>query len=265
MSSFLQKNSSPGEANHPGRKIIGLVAVVIALVSTSCGVGGPAPASMRTERKLYEWHDDGGPGKVSIHISLTDQIAEFKRGGRPIGWSYVATGREGYGTAAGSYRITEKIVDKYSNRYGWIEDEFGNVIDDDASPGDRVPKGARYVAAPMPYWMRITSYGIGMHGGVIPQPGKPASHGCIRLPKEFAPVLFNSVVVGTPVTITRQPSRYGPMNEGAVVPEFVGNSRGAESRPRSGPENRRLLPLRAERVGAFFGAYPEWGNEPQPE
>ena len=107
---------------------------------------------------------------------------------------------------AGSYRISEKIEDKYSNRYGWIEDEFGNVTDNDAKPSDRVPAGMIYVPAPMPYWMRLTSYGIGMHGGLIPEPGKPASHGCIRMPKEFVPNVYNAVNVGTPVTITYAPS-----------------------------------------------------------
>jgi lipoprotein-anchoring transpeptidase ErfK/SrfK len=53
----------------------------------------------------------------------------------------------------------------------------------------------------MPFWMRLTSTGIGMHAGVIPKPGEAASHGCIRLPKELAPVLFNVVDVGTTVTI----------------------------------------------------------------
>jgi lipoprotein-anchoring transpeptidase ErfK/SrfK len=54
----------------------------------------------------------------------------------------------------------------------------------------------------MPYWMRLTSYGIGMHAGVIPKPGEAASHGCIRLPKPLAPILFEVVKEGTPVTIT---------------------------------------------------------------
>ena len=83
-------------------------------------------------RVLYKWYDDGGEGKVTIRISLTDQIAEFKRGDRDIGWCYVATGKEGHGTAPGTYQITEKIEDKHSNLYGWLEDEFGNVTDDDA-------------------------------------------------------------------------------------------------------------------------------------
>lgn len=187
-----------------------MVLGIFSLAIVSCAPVGPSQQAVRNERILYRWYDDGGPGKVSIHISLADQIAEFERGGRLIGWCFVATGREGYGTKPGTYRITEKIVDKYSNRYGWIEDEFGNVVEPDARYNDRVPDGMVYVPAPMPYWMRLTSYGIGMHGGLIPEPGKPASHGCIRLPKEFVPVLFDSVEIGTPVTISNARARQGP-------------------------------------------------------
>lgn len=173
----------------------------------------------KAERVMYRWYDDGGSGSLAIRISLSDQIAEFTRGGRPIGWSYVATGKESHGTSPGSYKITEKIVDKYSNRYGWFEDEFGNVTKPDARYDDPVPPGEIYVPAPMPYWMRLTNYGIGMHGGIIPNPGSPASHGCIRLPHEFVPQLFSAIVVGTPVTITNAPSKqmqtpdYSPVNQ----------------------------------------------------
>jgi lipoprotein-anchoring transpeptidase ErfK/SrfK len=210
--------------------------LVLACVPAGQPAGVHAP---RPQRVLYRWHDDGGPGKVTVRISLPDQIAEFERGGRPIGWCYVATGKEGFGTRPGTYRIMEKIVDKYSNRYGWIEDEFGNVVDNDAKAGDRVPPGMVYVPAPMPYWMRLTSYGIGMHGGVIPEPGKPASHGCIRLPKNFVPVLFDAVEVGTTVTITAQPSRQGPHDAGPP-PQFAGEPRLPEVRPYrvSGPADR---------------------------
>jgi hypothetical protein len=190
----------------------GLSMLAGAVVFSSCGVGGAKPTTRWVEPVLYGWHDDGGPGKVTVRISLPDQIAEYERGGRPIGWSYVATGKEGHGTSTGTYRITEKIVDKYSNKYGWIEDEFGNVVDGDAKVGDRVPKGMKYVPAPMPFWMRLTSYGIGMHGGLIPEPGKPASHGCIRLPKDLVPLVYDVVQVGTPVTITQEPSRHGPIS-----------------------------------------------------
>lgn len=195
------------------RRVAVSLAIALGLaVLSSCGVGGFKPVSRPVEPVLFGWHDDGGPGKVTVRISLSDQIAEYERGGRPIGWSYVATGKEGHGTSTGTYRIMEKIEDKYSNKYGWIEDEFGNVVDGDAKVGDRVPKGMRYVPAPMPFWMRLTSYGIGMHGGLIPEPGKPASHGCIRLPKEFVPLVFDVVDVGTPVIITQEPSRHGPIS-----------------------------------------------------
>jgi hypothetical protein len=205
-------------------------ALLLAVFSVSCGTSNPTP--QRPQRVLHGWYDDGGPGKVSIRISLPDQIAEIKRGGREIGWCYVATGKEGHGTRAGSYAITEKIEDKYSNRYGWIEDELGNVVDGDAKPSDKVPKGMIYVPAPMPFWMRLTSYGIGMHGGLIPEPGKPASHGCIRMPKDFVPQLFDAVVVGTPVTITGARSKRSEMMEALPVPAApLGETRVIHSRP----------------------------------
>lgn len=202
-------------------RILWLASASIALACVSCGTGNPSPVPQQSQRVLYRWYDDAGPGKVSIRISLPDQIAEVERGGRPIGWCYVATGKEGHGTKPGNYRITEKIEDKYSNRYGWIEDELGNVVDGDARATDQVPEGMLYVPAPMPYWMRLTSYGIGMHGGLIPEPGKPASHGCIRMPKNFAPVLFDAVEVGTPVMITSESSKRSLM-PAPLVPELLG-------------------------------------------
>lgn len=177
-----------------------LLAAISGLALVSCA-SVPAGPPRKAEHVLYEWYDDHGPGEVKIHIDLTEQRATYTRGGRDIGWSYVATGKEGHGTPSGTYSITEKIVDKHSNRYGWIEDEWGNVTNGDAKHTTRVPEGERYVPAPMPYWMRLTSYGIGMHAGVIPKPGEAASHGCIRLPKPLAPRLFEVVNVGTPVTI----------------------------------------------------------------
>lgn len=222
------------------------------MVSVACGPANPPVVRHKPQRVLHQWFDDGGPGKVTIRISLPDQIAEFKRGDRDIGWSYVATGREGHGTSAGSYKITEKIVDKYSNRYGWIEDEFGNVVNGDAKPTDKVPEGMVYVPAPMPYWMRLTSYGIGMHGGLIPEPGKPASHGCIRLPKEFVATLFDAVEVGTPVVITQAQSIHGSMRENHIsLPEplpFVGASGIREGRIIA---TRPLMPGEAPPPGAI--------------
>ncbi|MBK1883244.1 L,D-transpeptidase family protein [Luteolibacter pohnpeiensis] len=180
-------------------RIAGLAASVVLV---SCGPLGSPSNPPRAQQVMYEWHDDGGPGEVSVDISLSEQIARFNRGGQEIGWTYVTTGKEGHATTPGSYQITEKIVDKHSNRYGWMENAAGEVIDGDARYDDPVPAGARYVPAPMPYWMRLTNYGVGMHGGIIPKPGQPSSHGCIRLPHDFVPKAFDAVKVGTPVKIS---------------------------------------------------------------
>jgi lipoprotein-anchoring transpeptidase ErfK/SrfK len=128
-----------------------------------------------------------------------------------IGWCYVATGKEGRGTPAGNYFVMEKIVDKHSNKYGWVSDELGNVTNPDATPSVILKPGEKYNPAPMPYWQRLTSYGIGLHVGLIPQPGEPASHGCIRMPKDFSPLLYSVTKVGTPVKIM-----YGPQEP--VIP-----------------------------------------------
>jgi lipoprotein-anchoring transpeptidase ErfK/SrfK len=180
-----------------------LVAISMALLP-SCAVKpeGPPP---KAEHVLYEWHDQGGAGEVSVRINLTSQKAIVKRGERMIGWCFVATGKEGRGTPAGNYFVMEKIVDKHSNKYGWVSDELGNVTNPDANPSVPLKPGEQYNPAPMPYWQRLTSYGIGMHVGVIPQPGVPASHGCIRMPQDFAPLLYSVTKEGTLVKIM-----YGP-------------------------------------------------------
>ena len=46
----------------------------------------------------------------------------------------------------------------------------------------------------MPYMLRLTWQGVALHGGHLP--GYPASHGCIRLPHEFAPRVFETVRLG---------------------------------------------------------------------
>src|SRR5665811_638937 len=61
-----------------------------------------------------------------------------------------------------------------------------------------------YSSAPMPYMQRITWSGIAMHAG--PRPGYPASHGCIRLPEDFAIRLFHTTKVGARVIVTREPA-----------------------------------------------------------
>jgi hypothetical protein len=50
---------------------------------------------------------------------------------------------------------------------------------------------------------RITWSGVAMHQGVVP--GHPASHGCIRLPEQFAIRLFHTTKMGARVLIAQGP------------------------------------------------------------
>jgi lipoprotein-anchoring transpeptidase ErfK/SrfK len=198
------------------QRVLGLCAV--AAVCMSCAsqqksgrkgvkkVGSGEPRIVR-ERKLYSWPGDPGGGKLSVRIDLADQRADFLRSGKRIGWTMVATGVPEYPTPTGSFRVTEKLEMKRSGTYGVIFDGEGEVVDNDAKRGrEKVPKGHRFEGADMPYWQRLTATGIGMHAGFLPNPGEPASHGCIRMPKDFAPIAFRTTTVGTPVTIVRSQS-----------------------------------------------------------
>ncbi|WP_395735664.1 L,D-transpeptidase [Prosthecobacter sp.] len=151
---------------------------------------------------LYVWNGSSKPGPLSVNIDLSEQKAYLFKGGQNVGWTYVASGRSGFRSPTGTFRIMEKIVDKRSNRYGMIVNANGDVVNSNATAGvSRIPPGGRFVGARMPYWMRITGYGVGMHAGAIPNPGSPASHGCIRLPRDMAETIFQNASVGTRVTI----------------------------------------------------------------
>jgi lipoprotein-anchoring transpeptidase ErfK/SrfK len=152
---------------------------------------------------LYDWQGDELSGPTTVNIVLNEQKAYIYRGGQPAGWTYLASGTASHPTPTGTFTVLEKKAIKSSGKYGMIKDAAGNVIDSDAEAGDRVPRGGRFVGAPMPYWMRLTGAGVGMHAGPIPNPGSPASHGCIRLPRGLAPKLYDVVGVGTRVTVTR--------------------------------------------------------------
>jgi len=145
------------------------------------------------------WEGDGVSGAPSIVIDLGDQEARFYKGGRMVGAAPVSTGREGYRTPTGRFRVTQKNADHYSNLYGDYVDDAGNVVVANVGVNrDPRPPGTRFRGAPMPYFMRVHG-AVGLHGGYLP--GYPASHGCIRLPMEMAEVFFANAPSGTPVTI----------------------------------------------------------------
>jgi L,D-transpeptidase catalytic domain len=112
----------------------------------------------------------------------------------------VATGKKSHPTPAGDFTIRAKEKNYASNLYGKIYDAQNLVLVSDADiRTDLVPEGGRFEGAIMPYWMRLTDSGVGMHVGYVP--GRPASHGCIRLKRDSATEIFELVKVGTPVVI----------------------------------------------------------------
>ena len=85
----------------------------------------------------------------------------------------MSTGQPGYETPTGSFAILQKNRDHRSNLYN---------------------------GAPMPFMQRLTWDGVALHAGEIP--GRPASHGCIRLPMAFARNLFAVTRLGASVHVT---------------------------------------------------------------
>jgi hypothetical protein len=146
------------------------------------------------------WDGDGVVGEPSIVIDLSDQKASFYKGSKLVGVSAISSGREGFGTPTGSYKITQKNANHVSNLYGDYVSAQGDVLVKNVSKGkDPVPAGGSFAGAPMPYFMRLGRTAVGMHQGFLP--GVPDSHGCIRMPERMVKAFFQNAPSGTMVTI----------------------------------------------------------------
>lgn len=122
------------------------------------------PAFDNLQPGQSEWTVDPASvqGPLLIVVSLADQRAWVFNNGARIATSTISTGKAGKETPTGVFPILEKQKVHHSNRYD---------------------------NAPMPFMQRLTWDGIAMHAGRIP--GHPASHGCVRLPAQFARELFD--------------------------------------------------------------------------
>ena len=146
------------------------------------------------------WDGDGVQGAPSIVIDLSDQKASFYKGSKLVGVSAISSGREGYGTPTGSYKITQKNPNHVSNLYGDYVNAQGDVLVKNVSKGkDPGPPGGSFAGSPMPFFMRLGRTAVGLHQGFLP--GVPDSHGCIRMPERMVKVFFENAPAGTPVTI----------------------------------------------------------------
>jgi hypothetical protein len=150
----------------------------------------PASTSIAELKKgEFIWFGDlarGGP--LLMVVSLDEQRAYVYRNGVLTGVSTVSTGKKGYETPTGVFTILQKNKDHYSNLYD---------------------------NAPMPYMQRLTWGGIALHAGGLP--GFPASHGCIRLPSEFARRLFEVTSTGMTVVVASHASELAA----AAYPGFL--------------------------------------------
>jgi lipoprotein-anchoring transpeptidase ErfK/SrfK len=145
------------------------------------------------------WRGDKVSGAPKIVVHLHEQRAYFYKGKRVVGESNISTGKRGFETPPGSYRVIQKDVDHVSNLYGDYVDAYGEVVEKNVDvTKDPKPEGTEFRGAKMPYFLRFRS-GYGMHAGYVPR--HRASHGCIRMPAEMAEHFFEAADNGTPVIV----------------------------------------------------------------
>jgi L,D-transpeptidase-like protein len=164
-----------------------------------------------------------GESPFAVEIDLQLQTAYLIRGRNVVLESPISSGRYGHLTQTGSFKVIEKERNHYSSIYGKIVDSSGRTVVADADVDMSVPRGGKFIPAPMHYFMRFHG-ADGMHAGYLP--GYPASHGCVRMPEQLAIAFFNTVEVGTPVQVfgrtprSNQYYRYRPQLGRNVQPWF---------------------------------------------
>ncbi|MFL6740698.1 MAG: L,D-transpeptidase family protein [Sphingomicrobium sp.] len=164
--------------------VIVAAAALVAFSGTSLGPalaqGAKTSAQLQLARqaeklKPGEWvlkPEIAPSGPVLVYVDLTRQRATVYRNGVRIGVSTISSGKEGHETPTGVFTILEKNVVHHSKTYN---------------------------DALMPFQQRLTWMGVAMHAGNLP--GFPASHGCVRLPMEFAKRMFDVTPMGGTVVI----------------------------------------------------------------
>ena len=169
--------------------------VLYALGASLIALSGCSTVGDLLTSNLPESHS----GRPSIVVSLREQEAYLYRGGYRIASSRISSGREGYRTPTGRFRVIRKDEDHRSSIYGDYVDETGRIARANVdSRRDRRPPHTHFVGTEMPYFVEF-SPGYGFHQGYLP--GVPASHGCIRMPYWKARQFYNAAHVGTPVMV----------------------------------------------------------------
>ncbi len=168
----------------------------------------------------------GSGQALQIIVSKDLQQVTVYDGLDVVAQSNVSTGKPGHTTPSGIFSILEKRKFHRSNLY------------DDA---------------PMPWMQRITWSGVALHESRHVPP-HPASHGCVRLPADFAKNLYQLTERGAHVVISDEP----------VAPQLLaGNILPKPRLPEPAP-TLSDVPLRAS-IGSADGESIEVAmNDPQP-
>ena len=121
----------------------------------------------------YVWRDvPASGGRERVVVSLSDQLAYLYRGNALMAVTTISSGTDRNPTPTGIFAVLNKKT---------------------------MHRSRKYENAPMPFAQFIDQYGVALHAGH--NPGRPASHGCVRLPVAFAKKLFTVTDIGTPVYI----------------------------------------------------------------
>jgi hypothetical protein len=147
-----------------------LAAATLAVVMAAGDFAGAANG--RNERSVESAASRAAGDPVMAIVSLHSQRVTIYDADGWILRAPVSSGQKGRETPAGVFSVIEKEEAHYSNLY---DDAF------------------------MPHMQRITWSGIALHGG--PLPGYAASHGCIRMPYDFAERLFDVTKRGMRVIV----------------------------------------------------------------
>jgi L,D-transpeptidase catalytic domain len=154
-----------------------VVALGLSLVASSSLAEAKSRAKQRSEQIETEHiskvpFGDVPKGPLQIFISIDQQKLHFYSGGAHVVDELVATGVPSHLTPMGVFSVIAR---------------------------DRYHHSTIYNNAPMPYMERITWSGVALHEG--PGVGHQASHGCIRMPHDFAARLWQLPTLGMRVII----------------------------------------------------------------
>ena len=157
----------------------------------------PKPLAPQPPTKKSYWNAEAVTGEPAIVINLSEQRAHFFRNDNEVAQSPISSGKRGFETPTGSFKVIQLDKNHASNLYGEYVSASGGVVQSnvDVNKHQR-PDGASFRGAKMPFFIRFNG-GIGMHAGRLP--GYPASHGCVRMPRAMAAHFFANAPLGTPV------------------------------------------------------------------